>query len=68
MIMKKLTEIRKDIPQYFVCINGINEFESTSIHDCKDFLIKHLKALKENGIKIENTYDYYIGMYTITIE
>lgn len=66
--MKKITEIRKEIPQYFVCINGSNEFESTSINDCKDFLIKHLKELKENGIKIENTYDYYIGMYSISID
>ena len=26
------------------------------------------EQIKENDIKIENTYDYYIGMYTITID
>ena len=66
--MKSLKEIKGEIPQYYVCINGINEYESCLLGDCKDYLIRHLKALKENGIKIENTYEYYIGMYSISIE
>lgn len=66
--MKTITSIRNEKPVYFVCINGVNEFEGYSITECKDYLIKFLKAIKENGIKIENTYDYYIGMYTITID
>ena len=66
--MKTITEIKKEKPQYFVCINGTNEFESTSLNDCKEFLCKVLKSYKENGIKIMNEYDFYIGMYSIIIE
>lgn len=66
--MKTITSIRNERPQYFVCINGVNEFEGYTLGECKEYLINFLKAIKENGIKIENTYDYYIGMYTITIE
>lgn len=66
--MKTITSIRNERPQYFVCINGVNEFEGYTIGECKEYLIKFLKSIKENGIKIENTYDYYIGMYSITID
>ena len=66
--MKSITCIRNEKPVYFVCINGANEYESYSFNECKGYLVKYLKAIKENGIKIENTSDYYIGMYSITID
>ncbi len=66
--MKALTSIRNEKPTYYVCIDGENVFEGNSVTECKNYLIKYLKAIKENGIKIENTYDYYIGMYAISIE
>ena len=66
--MKSITSIKNEKGVYFVCINGVNEFESYSLLKCKDWLINFLKVIKDNGIKIENTYDYYIGMYTITID
>lgn len=66
--MKTLTSIKSEKPIYYVCIDGKDVFEGYSITECKNYLIKYLKSIKENGIKIENTYDYYIGMYSITIE
>lgn len=66
--MKPLQFIRVEKPVYFVCLDGKNYFESFSIKECKDFLIKYLRSLKKNGIKISNTCDYYIGMYSINIE
>lgn len=66
--MKSITNIKNQKPEYYVCINGINEFESNSLTECKKFMCDFLKSIKENGIKIENTYDYYIGMYSIDIE
>lgn len=66
--MKKITEIKNEKAVFFACVNGLNEFESYSLAECKKFLCDYLKSLKENGIKIENTEDFYIGMYSITIE
>ena len=66
--MKTITEIKNEKALYFVCINGSNEFESYSLSECKRYLTDFLKVFKENGIKIEDTYNYYIGMYSITIE
>lgn len=66
--MKKLNEIKSEKPIYFVCINGVNEFESSSLASCKKILCDTLKMLRKNGIKIMDTYNYYIGMYSITIE
>ena len=66
--MKKLTELKNEKAQYYVCVNGVNEFESTSLLKCKNWLCTFLKHFKDNGIKIENTCDYYIGMYSISIE
>lgn len=64
--MKTLTNIKKEKPTYFVCVNGSNEFESYSITECKKFLCDLLKSIKDD--EIENTCDYYIGMYSITID
>lgn len=66
--MKTMTDIKNEKPVYYVCIDGKNYLESFSIKECKEFLIKYLKSLKKNGIKILNTWDYYIGMYSIDIE
>ena len=66
--MKSITNIIREKPVYFVCINGINEYESNNLTDCKKFLANFLKDMKINGIKIENTYDYFIGMYNIDID
>lgn len=65
--MKTLTQIKREKPYYFVSINGVNEFESESIIECKNYLTnyakEHKKEIEENG----NEYDYYIGMYSICI-
>ena len=66
--MKSITDIRNERPLYFVCVDGSNKFESYSLTECKNWLADYLKVLKHNGIKIEDTYNYYIGMYSITIE
>ena len=65
--MKKLTNIRNEKPLYYVCIDGNNEFESESLKECKDYLLKFLKAMKENKIKILDEENFYIGMYNIDI-
>lgn len=66
--MKKLTEIKNEKAVYFVSVEGENVFESESLTICKQILCDILKICKNNGIKIMNTYNYYIGMYSITIE
>ena len=63
--MKPLQFIRVEKPYYYVCIDGVNEFESPSIKECKNYLIKYLKDLELKGLQIENENDYYIGMYNI---
>lgn len=65
--MKKITEIRKEKPYYFVSINGENLFESERMTECKEFLIKYIKEHKQEIIEEENQYDYFIGMYNIDI-
>lgn len=66
--MKKLTEIRKEKAIYFVSINGENKFESESLKKCKEWLCTFLDYYKRHKIEIKNTYDYFIGMYSITID
>lgn len=66
--MKTITEIRNEKPLYYVCVNGSNEFESYSIKECKNWLADFLKECKHCCLEIEDSYNYYIGMYSITIE
>ena len=65
--MKKLTEIRNEKAVYFVCIDGSVPFESDSLSECKQYLINYIKEnkkeMQENG-----EYNYYIGMYSISID
>lgn len=66
--MKKLTEIRKEKAIYFVCVNGENKFESESLKRCKDWLCTFLNYYKQHNIEIKDKYNYFIGMYSITID
>lgn len=64
--MKKLTDIKNEKATYFVCIDGSIPFESESLKECKnymcDFIKNHKSEIEENG-----HYNYYIGMYSISI-
>ena len=66
--MKKISEIRNEKAVYFVCVNGQMDFESNSIVECKNYLCDLLKTYKHEHIEIGFPYEYYIGMYSITIE
>lgn len=63
--MKKISEIRKAKPEYFVAIDDVVEFESESITECKNYLCSYIK---EHKSEIENEGNYYIGMFNIDIE
>lgn len=62
--MKSLTEIRHEGVTYFVSINGTNEFESSSLKECKLFLINYIKQHKEEIDELAT----FIGMYNICID
>lgn len=65
--MKKITEIKKEKPYYFVSINDEVPFESESITDCKNFLAKYVKEHKKEIEENDNAYDFFVGMYSITL-
>lgn len=66
--MKKPQEIRSEKALYFVSINGANEFESESLVECKRYLASYVKMFGKLIEADGNSYDYYIGMYSITID
>lgn len=61
--MKKLTELRKEKPYYFVSVDGKILFESEKVGECKDFLCDYIK----NNKGTIDVYETYIGMYNIDI-
>lgn len=65
--MKKITEIKKERAYYFVSIDGLSEFESESLNDCKKYLCDYVKTHKAE-IEENGDYNYFIGMYNIGIE
>lgn len=66
--MKKLTEIRQERPYYFVSIGGNILFEDDSFTNCKNYLINYIKEHKEEMLEKDELYNYYIGMYSISID
>lgn len=56
--------------EYFICINGINEFESSSINELKN-IARHISKggkIKDHKGKVigkDDIYEMYIGMYNI---
>lgn len=67
-LLKATNKIKRERPYYFVCVNGSILFESELISECKAYLKEAIKENEDKILEDENFYDYYIGMYSITLD